>query len=255
EKIRMEDYVNEIMDLYDKMDILDRKEQEVINQRADSLWEEDFLNQMEFIKDYPESPVSIFLFLYIYPRLSIEELGSILSKFPPQIQQTSIYNYISKGYKNQLAIKNYTPALNFYNEIEMINVDFKDTSIFQTLVNLNPNKVLYIDMWGVWCGPCMKEFPYSRKLYEKLETNNISFIYLCFNSKEDEWKNMIESEQLNGQHFLINVDLEKKIHNEIGEYRGIPRYIIINADGIIVNNDAPSPSSKTIEELLKLLSH
>ena len=129
-----------------------------------------------------------------------------------------------------------------------------DTSIIGALVSQNPNKVLYIDIWGTGCGPCRKEFPYSHRLHERIDTNKVVFIYLCVASEEDKWKALIEEENLQGQHYLLDRELVRALYEEIGGQRYNPRYVIINKSGEIENSVAPWPSSPEIEQLLTDLS-
>lgn len=124
------------------------------------------------------------------------------------------------------------------------------------LIAHNPNKVLYIDIWATWCGPCKKEFPYSRKLYDMIDPERIQMIYLCVGSSKDEWEKVVKSEVLNGQHYLIDDENLKKFGNKNSiNIQGIPRYIIVGSDGTIKNKNAPKPSSANLLDILVKYSH
>jgi len=108
---------------------------------------------------------------------------------------------------------------------------------------------------GTWCGPCKKEFPFSKKLYDGIDNEKIQMIYLCVGSPKEEWEQMINSEELKGQHFLIDDDNMKKFDNENDiNIQGIPRYIIVGKDGKIKDKNAPRPSNDTIFGLLTQLT-
>ncbi|MCU4166034.1 TlpA family protein disulfide reductase [Carboxylicivirga caseinilyticus] len=64
------------------------------------------------------------------------------------------------------------------------------------------------------------------------------------------WKDMIKYYNLAGNHIRANAKLKADLRAKLGSF-GIPRYLIINKQGSIVNNDAPRPSN--MEELEKYL--
>jgi thiol-disulfide isomerase/thioredoxin len=124
--------------------------------------------------------------------------------------------------------------------------------IFQTISQENKNKVLYIDFWGVNCGPCITEFPNSVKLYDELKGKNIEFVYICEPTDSTTWKDAIKKYNLKG----INILLTKQQRNQvfaIFKFLGIPRYMIVNKNGEFINENAERPSTNVIKgDLLKL---
>jgi thiol-disulfide isomerase/thioredoxin len=113
--------------------------------------------------------------------------------------------------------------------------------LLRSIVKKHPNKVLYIDFWAPWCGPCMEEMPNSKKLYEKYVNENIVFIYLAVNCTDKSWKSTIAGKEIKGDHYLLNDQQSKELESKF-QFSGIPRYIIINKEGIVINSDAPRPS-------------
>lgn len=112
------------------------------------------------------------------------------------------------------------------------------------------NSILYIDIWGTRCGPCIYEFKYASELKDRYNGENIKFIYLSvayshFND-EQKWKNMIKKFNLVGFHSLIGVELYDNIMKREGIERPyiIPHYILVDKDGKIVELNALRPSSK-----------
>lgn len=64
--------------------------------------------------------------------------------------------------------------------MEITTLDGKRTSLQQL-----KNKVLFINLWATWCGPCRAEMPSIQALYEKSDTSKIKFIILSIDKPGD----------------------------------------------------------------------
>jgi thiol-disulfide isomerase/thioredoxin len=121
--------------------------------------------------------------------------------------------------------------------------------IFMDIKEKHQGKVLYIDFWGTWCKPCLREFPYSRSLHEELSNKDLAFIYLCCSSEKESWQKTIQKFDLAGTHYLLNDDQYNVLVTEFIS-TGFPQYMIINKEGSIVNRDADRPSSNSTKSKL-----
>lgn len=132
------------------------------------------------------------------------------------------------------------------------------------------NKVVYIDIWGTRCAPCLKEFLHIGKLKEKFQNDSIIILYLCSQYKlerdkmnEKLWKELILKNDLKGTHILLSNECYmngfwEKFKDKYTEERsyGIPIFLLVDKKGVIRNFDAPRPSSEEVlyEKIQALLN-
>ena len=132
-------------------------------------------------------------------------------------------------------------------------VDFTATDINGNAITLSSlqGKVIYVDLWATWCGPCMEEMPHYEVLKEKYKDNpSIAFVSLSIDDNISLWKASVMNRKAGGYQWLIN-------RNKLDAYNivGIPRILLIDKNFKMVDMNAPAPSSNKItgiiEELLK----
>lgn len=105
-------------------------------------------------------------------------------------------------------------------------------------------KIIVVDFWATWCGPCKAEFPAYKEL-EKKYGKDVHFVSVGVYCEEDAWKEMATNEG-----FSHNIFLSKKDAKQIEEYtvRTIPRYLVLNEKFELIDADAPRPSSGKLQQ-------
>ena len=108
-------------------------------------------------------------------------------------------------------------------------------------------KVVYIDFWGVSCGPCLYDIKkYVPRLHEHYENKNVVFINICVDSSESQWKVSLKQTNLGG----VNLIAEGWSKNPVCtayNVKGIPHYVLIDKNGKIANNNAPRASELNLD--------
>lgn len=117
-------------------------------------------------------------------------------------------------------------------------------------------KYVYIDVWATWCGPCRAEIPSLKKTEKKYLGKNIVFVSISVDEDKDfeKWKSFVKNKELGG----IQLFADKNWNSDFIKFFGvnsIPRFILIDPTGNVINADAERPSDpKLIEVLDKLLN-
>jgi len=116
-------------------------------------------------------------------------------------------------------------------------------------------KYVYVDVWATWCGPCKKEIPFLKEMDEEYKGKNIAFVSLSIDKMEhkDKWLKMVEDEGLKGIQILADNDWNSEFVTAY-KIKGIPRFILIDTEGNIVNSNAPRPSDPYLKEVLSTLA-
>lgn len=128
-----------------------------------------------------------------------------------------------------------------------------DIIILDSIVGANRGKVIYLDCWATWCGPCKAEMPNSKILMEELKDKDVAFAFLCLHSEKKDWLPTIDKLNIGGQHYFLS----KKQSMDFAKFyaiNGVPNYMLIDKKGNIVDQGThlrPNVVKDTIEKLLK----
>ncbi|RAJ01515.1 thiol-disulfide isomerase/thioredoxin [Chitinophaga skermanii] len=164
--------------------------------------------------------------------------------------------------KGLLKTKNQIDA---YNEVERslrsfkkgtagYNFKYPDTNGKEVAFSDLKGKVVVVDVWATWCGPCKKEIPFLKELEKEMEGKDVTFVGVSVDEAKDKqkWIDFVKKEELAGiQIFATGWSEITKFYN----ITGIPRFMVFDKKGNVVSIDSPRPSSpdlkKMIEEELK----
>lgn len=170
------------------------------------------------------------------------DLDLVYERTISNITDTAKIELVKSIYKRLKALQDGTlvPEFEFANlKGEMVKLsDFK-------------GRFVYIDIWATWCGPCMYEMPYLRKLEDTLSNKNITFISICKDDYKENWERSLKNSESKSIQLFAEEGNDKFFKDFI--VSAIPRFILLDKDGKIINSNAKRPSDPALLSQLELL--
>ena len=112
-------------------------------------------------------------------------------------------------------------------------------------------KIVYIDVWATWCGPCIKEMPSLKELVGYYKDKDIEFVSVSIDSEKDyqKWRKMVPDKSVGGIQLYDPEGLNSSFMKSFSVSL-IPRFMMIDREGKIITAHAPRPSSENIKAFI-----
>jgi thiol-disulfide isomerase/thioredoxin len=166
-----------------------------------------------------------------------------LQKNNVQMGSQGIKQYYAESQKNKRFNNTVAPSFDYLNHAggKMKLEDLK-------------GKYVYVDVWATWCGPCRAEIPSLKKIEEKYHGKKIAFVSVSVDAEKDfeKWKKFVTDQALGG----IQLYADKSWNSDFiksFEINSIPRFILIDPSGKVVDANAARPSNPKLQEQLDKL--
>ena len=109
-------------------------------------------------------------------------------------------------------------------------------------------RAVLVDMWATYCSPCKLEFAFAKDVQTFLLKHDIDLLYFSVDNGNNGlgWVNDIKRYNLNGYHYFATDKLGKYLNTFLNSNLSIPRYLLFDKNGNLVDGNLPKPSEKEV---------
>lgn len=167
-------------------------------------------------------------------------------------QNQQLVTYFDNAYAQNQIMGKGKPSPKFENYID-IKGGKKSLEDFK-------GKYVYIDVWATWCGPCIQQIPYLQAMEKEYHKKNIAFVSIStdesqrsggsWEAAEKKWRAFVKKRDMSGIQLWSGQDFS---FQQAYQINGIPRFILIDPQGNIVDANAPRPSDPNLKSLFTSL--
>ncbi len=197
----------------------------------------------QYVKNNPTSVLAPFIIQReIIYYLELQELDSLTNSLSPELAN---YHYTKDLNKRIDVLKTVQPG--------MIAPDFTQNDKDGNPINLSDfkGKVVLVDFWASWCGPCRRANPTVVAMFKKYSSKGFTILGISMDNNRDKWLAAIEADGLTWSH----VSTLEGWANPVGKLYGvnsIPHAVLINRDGTIIKRGVNAEELDGIlEEIFK----
>lgn len=132
--------------------------------------------------------------------------------------------------------KKYVPGLAFLGKMVP---DFSATDLDGEPISIEAyrGKVVLVDFWAVWCGPCVAEMPNVKKVYEKYKDKGFDIIGISLDSDETSLRNYLKDNDIPWRQVFSGKGWQSPVAQQYGIY-SIPNMWLIDKEGKLISNKA-----------------
>lgn len=169
------------------------------------------------------------LFNIVNSNLNNENSNTLIRQFYVDCQDETYKNYI----RSEMVLKEKRSTLND----SILTLELKSV-LLEDIIKSCKGKIIYVDFWASWCSPCRTLMKESRKIHKEY-ADKIIFIYISIDENYAAWQQAVRDELLEVEYAFLapkGSEILKKYN-----VKPIPRYLLFDQDGRIVNDNAPRP--------------
>ncbi|QNL47851.1 TlpA family protein disulfide reductase [Olivibacter sp. SDN3] len=184
----------------------------------------------------------------------LENLDKLYQAFNDEYPSSAYATHFRAGFEEKM--KAYQRPLN--EQMKLLDSTGTAFETIEGLLQQFAGKVVFLDMWGTWCGPCRSELQaHSEEIRNGFKDDEVVFLYVANHDINNTavWRKLIPYYNLEGHHILAGRALTDDIMKKTGG-RGFPTYIIVDKGGNyrLAETQYPMDANKLVAQLKQLLS-
>jgi thiol-disulfide isomerase/thioredoxin len=199
----------------------------------------------EFIKKAPKDPRGAMI------------LNMVASKMTDVAKANEILSRIEKDYPDSQVVKKIAAERRVKEAIgKPFKIEFTEAIKGSQISSATlKGKVIIVDFWATWCGPCVAEMPKMKELYAKYKDKGVEFIGVSLDAPKseggyDKLKAFVEKNKIEWPQYYQGNGWESDFSMSWG-ISAIPAVFAVDADGNLFSNDARGKLEELIPELLE----
>jgi len=178
------------------------------------------------MSDNITNPVGIMMFKLFYKKNTPTANEELLKRIPEKYQNDETIVNIRKTIKNALA----TMAGKQFVDFTLQTPEGNDLKLSDVV---GKGKVVLVDFWASWCGPCRASMPQLKEIYNKFKDKGFEIVGVSLDNKKEAWTGAIKTLELPWKQMsdLKGWNCEGA---RLYDVRAIPHTVLIDKDGTIV---------------------
>lgn len=125
------------------------------------------------------------------------------------------------------------------------------TDSWDDVIIKDRGKLIFVDFWASWCAPCRLELPDSKKLALDYQQQQLKILFISVDRNYNDWIKAVRLEKLDTYDSYIMTNFEESEIKRRFNIMSLPRYILIDKQGNIIDDHAPSPHTSELKQLIK----
>lgn len=196
-----------------------------------------------FVKDNAGNALGEYVFLSNSYFLTPNTIKELLPSFSSEFKATERVQMVEKRADNQLNTAVGKP----YVDIKGFDINGKPIALSE---HVGHHKVLLIDFWASWCGPCRRALPEIKKIYEEYKGKGFSIVSVSLDNDKKAWENGTKAGKITWSQItnLKGWDEDGAVAYGVSS---IPQLVLLDEKGNIIARDLNEDSLRfKLEELL-----
>ncbi len=182
-----------------------------------------------FLQHYNDSDVApFFIEMNMLRMMSLDDIASFYNRLSERVKQTGKGKEMGERIAQLKKLAPGSPAPEF----ELTTPDGKKLA----LKDLR-GRIVLIDFWASWCGPCMDEMPNVKALYEKYRDCGLEIVGVSMDNNKANWEKAIGRAGLTWHHVSSLKGMKRCPIAKLYQVVAIPKLYIIGKDGKIIAKD------------------
>ena len=178
-----------------------------------------------FVKEHSNSVVSAYITLFqLADQIDVAELDSLASKFAPELSKSEYVVKINERIQEQKKTA-----------IGIVAPDFTMNDPEGKPIQLSSlrGKIVLVDFWAAWCGPCRQENPNVVKLYQQYHDKGFEILGVSLDKNKEDWLKAIKADNLTWMH-VSDLQYWQNAAARLYGVNAIPQSFLLDKDGKII---------------------